>query len=479
MALRSKSATYVLTVLLLCAALSPILSCSGSSALDASDAGKSASYQPGVTSFDIEAVSLPADSEAGFDLFISIPPPSLTFTRELDGFRALFDVTARVSNRESAEFVSEFAWSETTLVAEYDATQKFEPLILTKRILTQPGKYALEVLLEDRNSDQSATRSQGLNVIDPAQKEPAIGRLLVQSKHIDGRFWPQVSFHIPVGAESLRCAVDVYNIPPNERLPVDIRILRFKADTSLALPPHAYSIVPTPMGYGLVNLEKADTLTRVAMIASVAKRRQTLLYYIPPIREGLYRFDIRVTAQTTEGAASETSMVASRFYSIKSRGYPKPVTLHDLIESAGYIATGIEMKTMWEGGPQIELRDRFEAFWLNLAKERTAATGLIRRYYSRVEEANRLFTTVREGWRTDRGMLYIVLGPPGEILNHLDTQTWYYNLSGGQLVNTYTFKRIIREGEGLSVEEYVLYRRAYYESFWDRMVGKWRGNETF
>jgi hypothetical protein len=36
-------------------------------------------------------------------------------------------------------------------------------------------------------------------------------------------------------------------------------------------------------------------------------------------------------------------------------------------------------------------------------------------YYRRVAFANRSFTTFRDGWKTDRGMVYIILGPPDEI----------------------------------------------------------------
>jgi hypothetical protein len=44
-------------------------------------------------------------------------------------------------------------------------------------------------------------------------------------------------------------------------------------------------------------------------------------------------------------------------------------------------------------------------------------------------------------------------------------------------MNTFTFKRVIRQAEGLSVEEFVLYRQTYYEIYWDRMVTKWRSGE--
>jgi len=39
-------------------------------------------------------------------------------------------------------------------------------------------------------------------------------------------------------------------------------------------------------------------------------------------------------------------------------------------------------------------------------------------YLQRIDDANRLFTAGRDGWLTDRGMTYILLGPPRHVSNH-------------------------------------------------------------
>ncbi len=460
----------------LCCMLGVLAGCSGSSGLESSDAGKSASYQPGTASFDIEAAPMASDSIAGFDLYISIPPPSLTFIRDRAGFRAIYEVSVHLNARESGEFVSEQTWAETTRVAEYEITQRFDPFILIRHMPAAPGRYALNVSLEDRSSGQKAARAQAVTVMDPANTLPAIGRVMLQSKRIEGRFLPEVSFHLPFNADSLRLAVDVYNVSPSDQLPVDLRILKFKADTAMALPPYVYSALTLPVGYGLVDLDRADTVFSRALSATVTRRRQTLVLQIPRLEEGLFRFDIQVKAAKPGGG--DTDLVAARFYSLKSAGFPRPVTLSELIESAGYIATDKEIRAMRSAATPEEQRSKFEAFWLNLVNDKPRAASLIRRYYTRIEEANRFFTTVREGWRTDRGMVYIIMGPPGEIMTHLDTQIWYFNLPGTQLMNTFTFKRVIRQAEGLSVEEFVLYRQTYYEIYWDRMVTKWRSGEA-
>jgi GWxTD domain-containing protein len=384
-------------------------------------------------------------------------------------------VTARLSVRATGEFAGEFAWKETTDVAAYDATQRFEPLVVAHRILLPPGNYVADVTLEDHASGQTALRRQGFIVVDLTLGQPALGRLILQSHRADGKFVPCVAFHVPALAESLRCAVEVYNAARDVPVPVAVQILRFPADTSFALPPFTYSVMARPMGYGLMHLDRADTILRLGRDAKITRRKQTLVFYLPLLAEGLYRFDFQVRLPAGAEAVEETTLSTSRFASLKGAVFPRPSTLTEMIAATGYIATSGEFAGMTSAPPG-EQREKFEAFWLNLGKTRAASAALIRKYYTRVEEANRLFTTVREGWKTDRGMIYIILGPPVEISSRLDMQQWLYALPGGGTTsNLYSFNRITYQGEGLSVEEFVLQRRSDYESFWDRMVDKWRG----
>ena len=395
--------------------------------------------------------------------------------RDPAGFRARYDVTLRMDSLANGAFVDEQMWAETTLVTAYERTQRFDPLLVLKHVPAAPGRYSLLVTLEDLQSGEKASRSQSVTVVDPSGTLPAIGRVMLQSKRVEGRFLPEIAFHIPFDAESLRCAVDVYNVPPNSQLSADLRILKFHADTSSALPPFTYSLMGLPIGYGLVDFEKADTVYTRSYLAAATRRLQTVAFRIPQLEEGLFRFDVQVRAPKEVGG--DTALVTTRFYSLKGSGFPRPATIREMIEAAVYIATDKEYRALIAATHPEDQRAKFEEFWLNLVKEKSLASAMIRRYYTRVEEANRLFTTVREGWRTDRGMLYIVLGPPGNVTNQLDTQIWFYDFPGGVQYNTYTFKRVIRQGEGVSVEEYVLYRRTYYEVFWDRMVAKWRSGE--
>jgi GWxTD domain-containing protein len=82
-------------------------------------------------------------------------------------------------------------------------------------------------------------------------------------------------------------------------------------------------------------------------------------------------------------------------------------------------------------------RDRFiENFWLRRdPTPGTAENEFKEEHYRRIAYANEHFAGRVAGWRTDRGRVYIVYGPPDEIEDHRDDalprQVWRYTLIEG------------------------------------------------
>jgi GWxTD domain-containing protein len=79
-------------------------------------------------------------------------------------------------------------------------------------------------------------------------------------------------------------------------------------------------------------------------------------------------------------------------------------------------------------------RERFiEQFWLR--RDPTPGTPVNEfkeEHYRRIAYANERFASGIPGWRTDRGRVYISLGPPDEIEGEPGkTETWKYNAQGG------------------------------------------------
>ncbi len=65
-------------------------------------------------------------------------------------------------------------------------------------------------------------------------------------------------------------------------------------------------------------------------------------------------------------------------------------------------------------------------FWLNIGGSLERARELLKKYYGRVKEANKHYSSYTQGWKSDRGMIYIVMGPPANIYKSKKDEIWMY-----------------------------------------------------
>lgn len=153
--------------------------------------------------------------------------------------------------------------------------------------------------------------------------------------------------------------------------------------------------------------------------------------------------------------------------------FPAVKTIEKLIECMRYITTQKEYKDLTEATDQVAA---FEKFWLDIAKNsQEKARELIKEYYLRVQRSNELFTSFTEGWKTDRGMIYLVYGPPTIVYKSKQTETWVYGESNGNQSLNFMFTRIQNP---LSVNDFVVNRSSLYRTTFYRSVERWRGGYT-
>lgn len=114
-----------------------------------------------------------------------------------------------------------------------------------------------------------------------------------------------------------------------------------------------------------------------------------------------------------------------------------PFSLRDVdyaLDALRYIATDRELDSLKSGSFESR-RNNLEGFWK--ARDKTPATAyneLMTQYYRRVDHAVRTFGTLRQpdGYRSDRGRVYILYGPPTRTDRTLDPKSgfeeaWFYD----------------------------------------------------
>jgi len=157
-----------------------------------------------------------------------------------------------------------------------------------------------------------------------------------------------------------------------------------------------------------------------------------------------------------------------------NKDFPRYSKIDDLIESLIYLATEEEYLKMTTSFKKKEL---FDKFWLNNTKSEAKARKGVKEYYKRVKESNTLFTSYKEGWKTDMGMLYIIFGSPSKIFLKNDGIMWLYSKTFELPRIAFFFKHI---NTAFTEDHYQLERNAEYQNLWFRTIDLWRsGRKEF
>ena len=144
--------------------------------------------------------------------------------------------------------------------------------------------------------------------------------------------------------------------------------------------------------------------------------------------------------------------------------YPKYTRVALLAPPLVYITTDDEYLRL--AAPKIE-KSAFDKVILEITNDKDRARNLMRSYFQRVELANRYFTEYKEGWKTDRGMIYVIYGQPDEVSRTATSETWYYQ----SRKTKFEFKK---SGSIFSPENYRLERNNKFMPEWFSMVDLWR-----
>ena len=171
--------------------------------------------------------------------------------------------------------------------------------------------------------------------------------------------------------------------------------------------------------------------------------------------EGYYR----IQSQDYEG--SQLSIVVTDEF------HPYFDSYNNLVSPLIYVSTNDEyapMKSAQEG------RLAFESFVNNsISSNNRVAKDFVKYYFRRIRKSARLFSENKEGWKTDRGMVYQVFGNPVQVFRNESTELWVYPSStGGRL--RFIFDIVPEDG----MLKYKLIRAKRYRENWMRAVTQWR-----
>ena len=146
--------------------------------------------------------------------------------------------------------------------------------------------------------------------------------------------------------------------------------------------------------------------------------------------------------------------------------YPQYAKITNLAGPLIYISTRQEYDRLEQTNGN---KRAFDRIILSIAADADRARILMRNYFRRVELANRFFTSYKEGWKTDRGMIYIIFGLPDEVFRFEDREVWNYDNERFDVRFSFS-----RSSSLFDPDNYVLIRDKKYEQTWYEVIDLWR-----
>lgn len=122
------------------------------------------------------------------------------------------------------------------------------------------------------------------------------------------------------------------------------------------------------------------------------------------------------------------------------------------------------------------LKTAVDSFWVYAGGSHDRARELVKKFYNRVEDSNDYFSSYIEGWRTDRGLIYIIYGPPNIVYKSSDSENWVYGEENNFNSLTFTFLKVINP---FSDNDYRLDRSQVFKTSWFNSVEMWRQGRVY
>ena len=156
--------------------------------------------------------------------------------------------------------------------------------------------------------------------------------------------------------------------------------------------------------------------------------------------------------------------------------YPLITSKNELVGPMRYITTKREYAQLVASDDPDEIKKAVDRFWLERGRSVEKAKNLISAFYGRVEKSNLLFSSYKEGWKTDRGLIFTIFGPPNIVTPTDEGERWVYGDESAHLSYNFNFVRI---SNPFTDNDYELIRDEGYRYGWGMAIEAWRMGKVY
>jgi len=338
---------------------------------------------------------------------VKIPYTELQFTRSGDQFIARYEVAVNLADKEK-ERIAGAIWSDTLRLVSYKDTRNNSNTIISVKSFTVPAsKLTINVRVTDLYTKKSHVLSDDADQSKMYAGALSLGNIIILN---NGK----------TGDSELLMNESFYEI---------IDTLRFKARL---LGDH----YPFKVNYELKV--KDETTVNETILLEHSGSIDSVLNFVVPLTDMHYsNYSLFLAAEDVKG----NRVVTKANFRVRIRGVNfELANMEEAVKQLVYLTNDRHIREMI-AGTELEAAENFKQFWAALdPTPGTVENELMEEYYRRVAFSIEAFTVVQAGWKTDRGMIYILFGPPDEIqrgpfeIDRKPYQVWEYYHIGKQFV---------------------------------------------
>lgn len=439
------------------------------------DRGSDITYQQGYPEMRILAIGLFDENDLpGIDLTIDIVKGSLVYKIEQGLYKATVELSIQIYQRISNESVMIQNRTQELVISDTDRRiiDSGEVANYTERIPLLPGEYEVLVSIVDAASSSQTVRRTNTNILDPSSNEVGITGVMLLGKdnNNDEGFIPITTYFVQDRFDTLKFQYQITRPDNSFETRINMGMYTFKSDS---LPARALAgIQPSPGSilYKGIEYQRLDEIFTTTRVLRSETGSILIEYNLPMPRTGNYRFEVNLTNADTEA----TTLFKAREFNITTPYFPGVRNMQEFSEPLIYLMGRREYERLLQIQDPDSLKQQVDFFWLKDMRNSNRARQVIELYYSRVEQANKQFSNFKEGWKTDMGMVFILLGPPYFVENYLDTSIWYYSYNRADPLTTFRFYRPKVSDQFFPYQHYILQRQRYYHSVEYDLIESWK-----
>ena len=349
--------------------------------------------QTGVKYFQDFLNFLDDDGQSRVDIFIQVPFAAVQFERISGGFEGGYSVTVSIYMEDEETLYLEKLWNEKIIAKSFKESSAKENFNLSYRSLKiKPGKYFIKTTVMDRDSRKEYFSNNFYNVKDFLPK-PSISdiMLIAQMTNVAGKnkIVPNVSRNVSENKKEINIFFEIYS------------------DSS------------TDYNVEYIITNKDSKILYERSVKQSMNEGKTQVFYTISDSTLLSLGNYILTVRLKDADENILASTSKTFY---SRWVGLPATVDNIdkaIKQLIYIANPNEIEYMENGKDEEEKTKRFAEYWkIKDPSPGNEENEVFQEYYGRVNFANEQFSHYREGWQSDRGMVFIILGPPNNVDRH-------------------------------------------------------------